>query len=235
MEECLAVEREVDNVLEKFNDIRQKNSDVLQQLIDNLETIRDNLAANNLDDEGNKSAIDLIQTFVNESKYETQKLASEHRELHSSISKVGKAIDRNFISDISSTCKENIFSDPDDTISLNHIICNHFYKLGKFDIGDELIKESGIIVESSIKEQFTEINHIKESLKNKNIIPALEWIKENRSKLSTQMYAPLELVKRVSNASKLPVHFPFLKRARFSGGIMKPRPKTKKNQKIRAC
>jgi len=50
MDGCLAVEREVDKVLTKFNVIRQNNSDVLQQLIDSLETIRDNLPINNIDD-----------------------------------------------------------------------------------------------------------------------------------------------------------------------------------------
>jgi len=50
-----------------------------------------------------------------------------------------------------------------------------------------ILKESGITVESNMREQFTKLNEIKESLKNKNITPALEWVKENRSKLNTQV------------------------------------------------
>lgn len=53
-----------------------------------------------------------------------------------------------------------------------------------------ILKESGIIVESSMREQFMTLNHIKESLKNKNITPALEWVKENRAKLNLQVIYP---------------------------------------------
>lgn len=35
-----------------------------------------------------------LKTCVVKSKQETQRLAVEHRELHSTVSKVGKAIDR---------------------------------------------------------------------------------------------------------------------------------------------
>lgn len=35
-----------------------------------------------------------IKKIIDKSKEETQKLAVEHRELHSTVSKVGKAIDR---------------------------------------------------------------------------------------------------------------------------------------------
>lgn len=44
--------------------------------------------------ENKKIPFDLLKTFVDKSKDETQKLAIEHRELHSTVSKVGKAIDR---------------------------------------------------------------------------------------------------------------------------------------------
>lgn len=35
-----------------------------------------------------------LKTLMDTSKNETQKLATEHRELHSSVSKVGKSIDK---------------------------------------------------------------------------------------------------------------------------------------------
>lgn len=42
-------------------------------------------------------------------------------------------------------------------------------------------------MESSLKEPFTKLNYIKERLQNKDIYPALEWAKENRSLLETQV------------------------------------------------
>lgn len=35
-----------------------------------------------------------LKTVIDKSKQQTQKLAIDHRELHSTVSKVGKAIDR---------------------------------------------------------------------------------------------------------------------------------------------
>lgn len=47
MDACMAVDREIDKVLEKFGDIRQSYSDVLQQLIDNLESVKNDFLATN--------------------------------------------------------------------------------------------------------------------------------------------------------------------------------------------
>jgi len=46
------------------------------------------------------------------------------------------------------------------------------------------------------------------------------------------MYPPFELVKRISAASNLPARIPYTKRIKFSGCIMKPRPKTKKIKRL---
>jgi len=43
MDACLAVEREIDQVLSNFGNLRENYSNVLQDLIDNLESIKDNL------------------------------------------------------------------------------------------------------------------------------------------------------------------------------------------------
>ena len=66
------------------------------------------------------------------------RLATEHRELHSTVSKVGKAIDRNFIADFASTSREDVFSGTEKTHLLNQVICQHFYRQGMLDIADEL-------------------------------------------------------------------------------------------------
>lgn len=67
-----------------------------------------------------------------------QRLATDHRDLHSTVSKVGKAIDRNFIADFASTSREDVFSGPEKSHLLNQVICQHFYRQGMLDIADEL-------------------------------------------------------------------------------------------------
>lgn len=47
------------------------------------------------------------------------------------------------------------------------------------------------------------------------------------------MYPPVALVKRISSASNMPIRAPYhVKRSKFSGVIMKPRPKTKKIKRL---
>lgn len=51
--------------------------------------------------------------------------------------------------------------------------------------------------------------------------------------LSLQVYPPYPLVRRISTASHLPLRIPYhVKRTKFNGGIMKPRPKTKKIKRM---
>ncbi|XP_050439222.1 E3 ubiquitin-protein transferase RMND5B-like isoform X1 [Adelges cooleyi] len=235
MDACLAVDREVDKVLSKFGQIRENVDNVLQQLIDSLENIKCDLLSKKSEDalESNKTSVVLVKGFLDKCKKDTHKLATEHRELHSTVSKVGKAIDRNFISDFAATSREDIFSGPTKTDLVNRIICQHFYRQGMWDIADELSEESGIEVECGQREPFAKLNTIVESLKKKDICPALEWARENRSQLEIQMYPPYPLVRRFSSASRMPIRIPLhAKRNKFTGGLMKPRPKTKKIKRI---
>lgn len=50
MDACIAVEREVDKVLSKFENVRHNYSEVLQELIDSLETIKSDLQTNDTND-----------------------------------------------------------------------------------------------------------------------------------------------------------------------------------------
>ena len=50
------------------------------------------------------------------------RVGSDHRDLHSSVSKVGKAIDRSFVSDYDSTAREEVFANPESQTMINEVI-----------------------------------------------------------------------------------------------------------------
>ena len=56
------------------------------------------------------------------------RVATDHRDLHSTVSKVGKAIDRNFVADFDSTSRDDVFSGPTKEQLLNEVILQHFYR-----------------------------------------------------------------------------------------------------------
>merc|ERR1712050_176399 len=126
-------------------------------------------------------------------KDSSQKVASDHRDLHSSVSKVGKAIDRNFVSDFDSTSREDVFSGPGKESLLTEVILQHLCREGRINITQELTRESGISENQSQQEPFMQLNQILEALKARDLGPALDWVAKNREALNmwgtTQLFS----------------------------------------------
>jgi E3 ubiquitin-protein transferase RMND5 len=133
------------------------------------------------------------------------RISSAHRDLHSSVSKVGKAVDRNFVGDFDSTSREEVFAGADSQRRLNEGILQHLYRHGQLEIGDVLAEEAGLQELKLSKEPFQELNGILEALKGRNLVPgnwkrrwtavllcnldnlvlsALEWAARNRNELN---------------------------------------------------
>lgn len=77
---------------------------------------------------------------MTKAKETVSRLATDHRDLHSTVSKVGKAIDRNFVSDFAATSREEVFNNSYKIELINKVICQHFYRQGMHDVADELAK-----------------------------------------------------------------------------------------------
>lgn len=90
------------------------------------------------DQELTTTQVQILKEAMTKIRDTVQRLATDHRESHSTVSKVGKAIDRNFIADFASTSREDVFNGPEKSHLLNQVICQHFYRQGMLDIADEL-------------------------------------------------------------------------------------------------
>lgn len=187
MDSCLAVERELDKVLVKFTGIREHTEKTLQDLVDYVSNIQRELAEvpSHQTELGSTQALILAQC-VKKIKDTVARIASEHRDLHSTVSKVGKAIDRNFTSEFGATSNEEVFEGPEKTQLLNQVICEHFYRQGMLDIGEELVKEAALTIDEKKKEPFFELNRILDALKRRDLEPALQWAHQNRENLIMQ-------------------------------------------------
>ncbi|XP_024084599.1 protein RMD5 homolog A [Cimex lectularius] len=185
MEACVAVEREVDKVLSKFSSINDHANRTLLEITTAIDELRKDLSDCPPGHVLTQTQIVIIKQAMNKAKETVQRLATDHRDLHSTVSKVGKAIDRNFVSDFASTSREEVFAGPEKVLLLNRVICQHFYRQGMLDIADQLAMEAGIDSEEG-KEPFTELNFILERLKHKDLDPALEWAQKHRASLQKQ-------------------------------------------------
>ena len=126
MEACTGVEREVDKVVSKFTAFNETTEKILDEQIANIEALRKDVAAVNTELTSDQTAI-LMQSSQKISEC-VSRLATDHRDLHSTVSKVGKAIDRNFVADFDSTSRDDVFSGPTKEQLLNEVILQHFYR-----------------------------------------------------------------------------------------------------------
>ncbi|KAI9555202.1 hypothetical protein GHT06_017717 [Daphnia sinensis] len=186
MEACVAVEKEIDKILSKFASIRENGSKNIEETIEFLLSIKPELEQAQTDSEFNERQLFIIHLAIAKVKETVSRLASEHRDLHSSVSKVGKTIDRNFTQDYASTSFDRVFSGVEKEKLLNQVICQHMYRHGFLEIGEELAKESGLEIHESSKQPFMLLNEILEKLRHKNLVAALEWAQTHREKLMEQ-------------------------------------------------
>ena len=128
--------------------------------------------------------MDMVMQVSREVNRSVTSIATEHRDLHSSVSKVGKAIDRNFVSDFDSTSREDVFSGPSKEHLLTEVILQHLCREGRLNISDALTRESGITEYHAQQEPFLELNQILEALKAHDLGPALDWVAKNREALN---------------------------------------------------
>ncbi|KMQ94013.1 protein rmd5-like protein a protein [Lasius niger] len=161
MEACNAVEREVDKVLSKFGAINEHAEAVLRDLINHIQSLKKDLEEAPPNQELTAGQVQMVKQAMTKVRDTVQRLATDHRDLHSTVSKVGKAIDRNFIADFASTSREDVFSGPEKSHLLNQVICQHFYRQGMLDIADELAATIiDIFRKQGLKPMKAERNHL---------------------------------------------------------------------------
>ena len=83
---------------------------------------------------------DILKSALATAKEKLLKLTTDHRDLHGSVSKVGKAIDRNFEPEYTATTRSDVFATERNSQLLNSIIAQHFYRQGMDDVAKQLIQ-----------------------------------------------------------------------------------------------
>lgn len=94
------------------------------------------------DGEVTSGQIGLWRDAMNKTKEKLQRLTTEHRDLHGTVSKVGKSIDRNMTGDFTATSRIDLFESESNIKLLDNIIAQHFHRQGMDDIAETLIKVS---------------------------------------------------------------------------------------------
>ncbi|XP_070540021.1 E3 ubiquitin-protein ligase RMND5A-like [Ptychodera flava] len=186
MDACLTVERDVDKVYTKFQQIASHTQKTLEELIQHVKGISNELKEAPEDSELTPAQSLVVSQCTKKMKDSASYIGSNHKDLHSSVSKIGKVIDRNFMPDINALGQESNFDSPEKVNLINEVICEHFFRKGMLDIAEQLIDDAALQVDGTNKEPFIEINKILEALKARNLQPALQWAQIHREQLHAQ-------------------------------------------------
>ncbi|KAG1711240.1 Protein RMD5 A [Nymphon striatum] len=186
MECVIAVEKELGLVLQKFTGINEHAHQTLTALIEYVQSLRKELEEVPPTSEVQTSHSVILTDCIKKIRETVTCLANEHRDMHSTVSKVGKAIDRNFTSDYGAASVISFFNGFQHHDLLNTVICEHFYRNGMLEISEDLAKEAHLTIDAAKREPFYELNCILEALMKKDLGPALQWVEKKREYLQTQ-------------------------------------------------
>ena len=184
MESCNNTEKDVDKLLAKFDAFKKDSFKKLFDLSDELEKLHEEIS-----NVGNEAIISqphqvCITQCHKKLKVSSQKLSSQHKELHSSVSRIGKTIDRNFDAECNCISLPEILFDQNQQKQLNTAICEHFFREGSLSVAKSLAKECMLDFSEQWQEPYLEMKEIILSLKNKNVEPALKWANKHSEQLN---------------------------------------------------
>lgn len=183
MEALAAVEKEVDKALESFgtfyDDINDDIEHTIQLTIDHINEL---MKTDNESIFKNTSIVS-TQLVRDNIKELIKKYSDKHKDLHGTISKIGKVIDKNFISEFGNLPQIDIIETVEKKNLLNQIICEHFLRRGRTDVADALVQDASIDSNDFKKQSFIEMDFILEKIRAKDLQPALDWCNRNREKL----------------------------------------------------
>jgi hypothetical protein len=195
MDSLLAVEKEIDKALDAFdvfyNEIDNKIDKVIETISDNVNEL--NRKASTSQPAVKSSLTNSVQVNKEKVKEFIKQYSDKHKDLHANISKIGKAIDKNFIADFGNLPQTNIIDTHEKEVMLHQVISEHLMRNGHIDISESLIKEANLN-ESMFdlkKKPFIKINYILGKIKEKDVQPALEWCYQNSDQLKEKKL-PLE-------------------------------------------
>ncbi|XP_047028678.1 E3 ubiquitin-protein transferase RMND5B isoform X1 [Helicoverpa zea] len=145
MDSCTGVEQDLDKALTKFNSLNDHTNRVLQDIIDQVEELRKEIAKQPENTPLSPAQAMVVSDLASSVKQTVFQMSTEHRELHATVSRVGKSIDRHFIADYASVApKAESFCNDTNRPIMEQAIAQHLYRQGLEDVGDTFVEEAKV-------------------------------------------------------------------------------------------
>ncbi|KAG6442427.1 hypothetical protein O3G_MSEX002369 [Manduca sexta] len=200
MDSCVGVEQDLDKAITKFTNLNDHTNKILQEIIDQVEGLRKEIAKQPPNTPLSQTQTMLVSELAASVKQSAFQLSTDHRELHATVSRVGKSIDRHFIADYTSVAPkaESFCSDKNRPI-MEQAIAQHLYRQGLEEIGDTFVSEANITgVERTCS--FATVQRCASALAEGDPAPALHWAERRMHELQ---HSPLPFALHRMYALKL--------------------------------
>ncbi|KAM3960250.1 required for meiotic nuclear division 5 protein souji [Aphomia sociella] len=200
MESCLGVEQDLDKAISKFNAINDHTDLVLQDIIDQVQNLKQEIAQNSPNTSLTQTQAMVVSELATRAKQTVFQMSTEHRELHATVSRVGKSIDRHFIADYGSVApKAEMFCSDTNKPIMEQAIAQHIYRQGLEEVGDAFMAESRIPpVERTCT--FAALQRCAAALAEGDPSAALEWAEQRAEELT---HSPLPFTLHRMQAFKI--------------------------------
>ncbi|KAL5470693.1 hypothetical protein EMCRGX_G028698 [Ephydatia muelleri] len=186
MESCLSVEREHEKVANKLDVVRGTSLSRLKSVIDQVESLKERIRQASGDSFLTTSECDAVKDLAKEARDVVAVVSNDHKDIHASISKLGRTIDKSFQTEISGLCTDGAMFGEHSLAQLKTAIAEHLFREGKMEVGQALLQEASISLPLEHVEKFADVNRILEALGRKEVEPALEWSVVHRCELAKQ-------------------------------------------------
>ncbi|XP_072949839.1 uncharacterized protein Sou [Epargyreus clarus] len=200
MDSCLGVEVDLDKALSKFADLNENTNKVLEDIIAQVEELQTEISKQPEDAPLMHLQAIAAMDMAAMVKQTVFQMSTEHRELHATVSRVGKSIDRHFVVDYASVAPkaESFCSDTNRPI-MEQAIAQHLYRQGLEDVGDALVSEARIPpVERTCT--FAQLQRCAAALAAGEPAAALQWAESRAQEL---LHSPLPFTLHRMQALKL--------------------------------
>ncbi|XP_045499793.1 E3 ubiquitin-protein transferase RMND5B [Colias croceus] len=200
MDSCLGVEQDLDKATTKFTGISDHTNKVLQDLITQVESLKQEISQQPENEKLSEAQSMLVTELAATLKQTVFQMSTEHRELHATVSRVGKSIDRHFIADYASVApKAESFCNDTNRPIMEQAIAQHLYRQGLEEVGDIFVAEAQIPpVERTCT--FAQLQRCAAALAEGDPSLALEWVEKRSQELA---HSPLPFTLHRMQALKL--------------------------------
>lgn len=200
MDSCDGVELDLDKAITKFNNLNENTGRVLQDIIDQVEDLRKEITKQPSNIPLSQNQVMVVGELANSVKQSVFQMSTDHRELHATVSRVGKSIDRHFIGDYASVApKAESFCSISKRPIMDQAIAQHLFRQGLEEIGDTFVSEANVTgVERTCS--FASVQRCATALSEGDPEPALDWAEKRMHDLQ---HSPLPFTLHRMYALKL--------------------------------